>query len=104
MDRLAASWDVFGRFWCRLETDLARLAGVLRHLEPSGVPIGGVSERLGRILGGLWAFWRPTPNESQGNPLAICFLEASWGRLVLIVGSFLDGFWDDCSIIFSSYP
>ena len=85
-----------------------------RFLLPSWAILG----RLGGILGPSWASWKP-PGDLLGRlggllvPLggqdppetsARCFLEASWGRLGLIFGMFLEGFFNEFSTLFLSYP
>ena len=60
-------------------------------------PLGGVLGRLGGLLGRLGG---QDPKKAR----ALSFWEASWGRLGLIFGKFLDSFWDEFSIIFLSYP
>ena len=77
--RLAASWAVFGRFWCRLGAVLGRLGGVLG-------PSWGV---LGRSWAGLVASWGLLAAKSQqerGPCEFLCPLGA-------VLASFLEGFW-----------
>ena len=77
---LGPSWAVLGASW--------------NHLGPSWGPLGGVLGRLGGVsLGGH------DPTRTRG----LLFLEASWGRLGLIFGRFLDDFWDEISILFLHY-
>ena len=59
-------------------------------------PLGPSWEPLGCLLGPLGG---QDPPEARGPR----FLEASWGRLGLIFGRFLDGFWDEFSVLFLSY-
>ena len=70
-------------FWTPSWAILGRLGGVLGHLGPSWRPLGGLLGRLGGLLGPLGG---QDPPEARGS----CFLEASWGRLGLIFGRFLD--------------
>ena len=81
----------------RLGAILGRLGGVLGHLGPSWRPLGGLLGRLGGLLGPLGG---QDPPEARGTT----FLEASWGRLGLIFGVFLDGCGGVISILFLSYP
>ena len=59
-------------------------------------PLGGLLGRLGGLLGPLGG---QDPPEARGMRV----LEASWEPLGLIFGRFLDGFWDEFSILFLSY-
>ena len=65
-------------------------------------PLGGSWRPLGGLLGRLGGLLGPLGGQDPPETRAICFLEASWDRLGLIFGRFLDGFWDEFSII--SYP
>ena len=67
------------------------------YLEGSWRPLGGLLGRLGGLLG-------PLGGQDPPKARAPRVLEASWGRLGLIFGCFLDGFWDDVSLLFLSYP
>ena len=91
---LVPSWGGLGASWGRL---WALLGASWGHLGPSWRPLGGLLGRLGGLLGPLGG---QDPPEARG----ICFLEASWGRLGLIFGRFLGGFWDEFSIFLLSYP
>ena len=64
---------------------MGRLGGVLGHLGPSWRPLEGFLGRLGGLLGPLGG---QDPPEARGTRV----FEASWGRLGLIFGRFLDGF------------
>ena len=73
---------------------------MLATLGPSGGswrPLGGLLGRLGGLLGPLGG---QDPPEARG----LRVWGASWGRLGLIFGKFLDGFWGEFSILFLSYP
>ena len=82
---------------CRLGAVLGRLEAVLSRLGPSWRPLWGLLGRLGSLL-------VPLGGQDPPETRAICFLEASWGRLGLIFGRFLDGFCDEISILFLPYP
>ena len=71
---------------------MGRLGGVLGHLGPSWRPLGGLLGRLGSLLGPLGG---QDPPQARGR----CFWEASWDRLGLIFGRFLDGFFDEFSTL-----
>ena len=88
---------LLGLSWGHFSPILSHLGSVLGHLGPSWRPLGALLGRLGGLLAPLGG---QNPPETRGN----CFLEASWDRLGLIFGRFLDGFWDEFSIIFLSYP
>ena len=88
--------SISDRFWLPSWAILGRLGGVLGHLGPSWRPLGGLLGRLGGLLGPLGG---QDPPEARG----LRVLGASWGRLGLIFGTFLDGFWDEFSILFLSY-
>ena len=66
-------------------------------LGASWEPLGGLLGPLGGLSGRLGG---QDPPEARGRRV----LEASWGRLGLIFGRFLEGFWDEFSILFLSYP
>ena len=72
-------------FWKPTWAVLGRLGNVLGHLGPSWRPLGGLLSRLGSLLG-------PLGGQDPPGTRGICFWEASWGRLGLIFGRFLDGF------------
>ena len=59
-------------------------------------PLGGLLGPLGGLLGRLGG---QDPPEARGTRV----FGASWGRLGLIFGTFLDGLWDEFSILFLSY-
>ena len=92
-----ASWAVLGASWGHLGPSLGRLGGVL---EPSWAVLGHLGGALGRLGGVLGPLGGQDPPEARG----IRVLEASWGRLGLIFGTFLEGFWDEFSILFLPYP
>ena len=66
------------------------------HLGGSWRPLGGLLGRLGGLLG-------PLGGQDPPEARAICFLEASWGRLGLIFERFLDHFLNEFSLLFLSY-
>ena len=55
-------------------------------------------------LGTRWTVLGPLGGQHATRAWSPRFLEPSWGRLGFIFGKFLDGFLDDISILFSSYP
>jgi len=75
---------------------LGRLGAVLDHLGPSWRPLGALLGRLGSLLGPLGG---QDPPETRGRRV----LEASWDRLGLIFGRFLDRFLNECLILFLFY-
>ena len=96
---------IFDRFFHRfffdfdsiLEANLGRLGPSWGRLGPSWRPLGSLLGPLGSLLGPLGG---QNPPETRG----ICFLEASWDRLGLIFGRFLDRFSNEFSLLFLSYP
>ena len=91
---LVPSWGGLGASWGRL---WALLGASWGHLGPSWRPLGGLLGPLGGLLGRLGG---QDPPEARG----LRVLGASWGRLGLIFGRFLDVLWDDFSVLFLSYP
>ena len=91
------SGGALGAFWGSLGRVLVRPRRLL------GRP-GGLLGRLGGLLGASWAVleasWGLLEDKTRGPRV----LEASWARLGLIFGRFLDGFWDEFSILFLPYP
>ena len=90
---LVPSWGGLGASWGRL---WALLGASWGHLGPSWRPLGGLLGPLGGLLGRLGG---QDPPEARG----LRVLEASWGRLGVILGRFWDGFFDECSTLFLSY-
>ena len=86
----------FFDFGSILEANLGTKLATLGHLLGSWRPLGGLLGRLGGLLGPLGG---QDPPEARGR----CFWEASSGRLGLIFGRFLDGFFNGFSILFLSY-
>ena len=98
IDFLGGSWHRFlVDFGSILEANLDPCWPPWGHLGGSWRPLGGLLGHLGGLLGLLGGQDAP---EARGTRV----LEASWGRLGLIFGKFLDGFLDDFSILFLSYP
>ena len=91
---LGRTWGVLGASWDPLGGILGASWG---HLGPSWRPLGGLLGPLGGLLGRLGG---QDPPEARGRRV----FEASWGRLGLIFGRFLDGFWSRFSTLFLSYP
>ena len=87
------SWGGLGASWGRL---WALLGASWGHLGPSWRPLGGLLGPLGGLLGRLGG---QDPPEARGMRV----LEASWGRLGLIFGRFLDHFFNEFSLLFLSY-
>ena len=67
---------------------------------PSWAVLGPLGNLLGRLGGLLGPLGGQDPPEARGTRV----FEASWGRLGLIFGRFLDVFLDEFSILFLSYP
>ena len=70
----------------------------------AGGRLGGSWGRLGGVLGRLGGVLGPLGAQDPTRARAICFSEASWDRLGLILGRFLGGFWGEISILFLPYP
>ena len=83
-------------FWRPTWAVLGHLGGDLGHLGPSWRPLGSLLGRLGGLLGPLGG---QDPPKTRGRRV----LEASWGRLGLIFGRFLDHFLNEFSLLILSY-
>ena len=96
---------IFDRFSHRFFFDLGSILEA--NLEPCWPPwghLGGSWRPLGGLLGRLGGLLGPLRGQDPPEPRGGTFLEASWGRLGFISGRFLDGFFNDFSTLFLSYP